>query len=77
MIALNMSQEDSEVPLDLQHAIQAAKSDGEGRYYGSLPVIRVHDCPACDNRLHAQLVIHDGDEILAVQYACACLTLWT
>lgn len=71
-----MTREDTEVPRALREAIAAAESDSR-RAMDLHPPADWHDCPEWGHRLHAQSVIHDGDDLLAVQYACDCLTLWT
>lgn len=73
-----MDREDSEVPLNLQHAIENAESDGEWSAMDLHPPSEWHDCPNCGRRLHVQSVIHDEkSNLIAVEYSCKCLSLWT
>lgn len=69
---------DSEVPLDLAHAIENAESGGSGisTMMELHPPENWHDCPDCGNRLHGQSVIRAGDELIAVTYSCDCLARW-
>lgn len=72
-----MTDRESEVPLDLQHALDNVEDGGRGLLFDIHPPEEWHDCPECGERLHAQSVIHDGpDDILAVKYSCKCLALW-
>ncbi len=73
-----MTREDSEVPLDLKHAIADAETDSRRRAMDIHPPSEWHDCPNCGRRLHGQSVIHDENgDLIAVEYSCECLSLWT
>jgi hypothetical protein len=74
-----MADDESEVPLDLQDAIENAEDGGGGLWLDIHPPTDWHDCPECGTRLYGQSLFHANGDILAVTYSCTnddCLTLW-
>jgi hypothetical protein len=74
-----MTDRDSEVPLDLQDAMQTATDDGSGFWLDLHPPTDWHDCPDCGTRLSGLSLFHTNDDVLAVTYACLhddCFARW-
>jgi hypothetical protein len=74
-----MADRESEVPLDLQDAIENAIDGGVGLWLDIHPPTDWHDCPECGTRLYGESLFHTTDDILAVTYACTnddCLARW-
>lgn len=71
-----MTDDESEVPLDLKHTIEDADSERSAAAIELHPPENRHDCPEWGKRLHVQPIVHANDELIAVEYSWlrACQT---
>lgn len=67
---------DTDIPRDLRQIVDSAEETGRGLLLDLHPPAAWHDCLECNERLHAQTVIHHRGDLRAVKYSCTCGVLW-